>query len=120
MQEIRQFEGEVYCSDHPWYLAMAGKPTQGHDIGYHDTIRARGTEKEQQHLREDYEVAFMNFRYEAVILGSRKYSPIYAYVPNFEDDYELVNAELTSKAFRPLTSWDRRPLYLYVRKSSSD
>jgi len=113
-QLISSFEGEVYLSDHPWYLGSLNKPTQAHDMAIRDILVAPGSWQWKQALAQDMATAIAEKRYEAFIVDFREFV---LRVPDFEDHYELAEADLSGGAFHPVTGWDRRPNYLYVRRT---
>jgi len=41
-QLVSGFKGEVYMSDHPWYLGMLGRATQAHRMAVKDLVRSPG------------------------------------------------------------------------------
>ena len=113
-QLISSFKGEVYLSDHPWYSANLNKPSQAQDMAVRDILRASGSGQWKQILGQDMATAVAEKRYEAFIVDFKEFV---LRVPDFETHYELVESNLSGSAFHPVTGWDRRPTYLYVRRN---
>ena len=113
-QLISIFKGEVYLSDHPWYSRNLNKPSQAPDIAVTDILRAFGSGKWKQVLEQDMATAVAEKRYEAFIVDFKEFA---LRVPDFETHYELVASNICGSAFHPVTGWDRRPTYLYVRRT---
>jgi hypothetical protein len=113
-QLISIFKGEVYLSDHPWYSRNLNKPSQAPDIAVTDILRASGSGKWKQVLEQDMATAVAEKRYEAFIVDFKEFA---LRVPDFEAHYELVASNICGSAFHPVTGWDRRPTYLYVRRT---
>lgn len=113
-QLISSFKGEVYVSDHPWYSGNLNKPTQAQDMAVRDILRASGPGQWKQVLTQDMATRVAEKRYEAFIVDFKEFA---LRVPDFETHYELVDSNLSGSAFHPVTGWDRRPTYLYVRRT---
>lgn len=113
-QLISSFKGEVYVSDHPWYSGNLNKPSQAQDMAVRDVIRASGSGQWKQVLEQDMATAVAEMRYEAFIVDFKEFV---LRVPDFEAHYELIEANLSGSAFHPVTGWDRRPTYLYVKRT---
>ncbi|MCB0208466.1 MAG: glycosyltransferase family 39 protein [Anaerolineae bacterium] len=111
---ILSFEGEVYLADHPWYLGTLNKPTQAQYMAIIDIFRASESEQWQETLVQELTTAVVERRYEAFIIDSKEFV---MQVPNFENYYELVESNLSRNAFHPVTGVNRRPTYLYVRRT---
>ena len=113
LQRVARIQGEVYWSDHPWYLRMIGKPTQAQDMAIIDVLRAPGSGQWKQLLERDMARAIAEGRYEAFVVDFEEFS---LRVPDFDARYELADANLSGSFFRMVTGYDRHPRYLYVRR----
>jgi len=113
-QLIASFPGEVYLSDHPWYAGDMDKPTQAQDMAVRDILRASDSEEWKRLLEEAMAAAIVEQKYAALIVDFEDF-PLR--VPDFEVYYELVDSGLSGDAFLPVTGWDRKPAYLYVRRT---
>ncbi|MCB0190798.1 MAG: glycosyltransferase family 39 protein [Anaerolineae bacterium] len=111
---ILSFEGEVYLSDHPWYLGNLNKPTQAQYMAVIDIFRASDSEQWKQTLIQELTTAVVENRYEAFIIDSKEFV---MQAPDFENYYELVESNLSRNAFHLVTGANRRPTYLYVRRT---
>lgn len=111
---ISSFEGEVYLSAHPWYLEKADKPSQAQDMAVRDILRASDTGFWSRRLRREMAAAVEGGRYEAFIVDFKDFELRPA---DFEAHYRLESSNLSGEALHPVTGWDRRPTYLYVRRS---
>jgi hypothetical protein len=114
MALISSFEGQVYLSAHPWYLEKLGKPSQAQDMAVRDVLRASDAGLWKQALRREMAAAVADQRYDAFIVDFEDFKLRPA---DFEEHYELGASDLSGDAFYPVTGWDRRPSYLYLRRS---
>jgi len=115
MQLISSFKGEVYCSDHPWYLLKQNKPAQAQDCTIWDILRATGTEQWQSNLQQQMATAVAERRYEAFIVDNEDFR---LRVPDFEMYYKLADSNLSGKVFLPVTGWERKPTCLFIRRTN--
>lgn len=115
MKRISSIPGEVYWSDHTWYLRMLGKPTQAPDVSVEDIIRGRKSERWKELLEQQMATAVASGRYEAFVTDFKDF-PLR--VPDFDIHYELVDSNLTGETFPPMTGWHRSPNFLYLRRST--
>ncbi len=113
LETIARFPGPVYCPDHPWYLRMCGKPTQGHDMAIMDILRARYSAEWKARLATEMKRAVEEERYDAFIVDDREFA---LRSPVFDHHYRLLEGNLTGPSFYPLTGWRRKPGWLYVRR----
>jgi len=113
LETIARFPGPVYCADHPWYLAMCGKPTQGHDMAIMDVLRARYSQEWKSRLIGEMRHAVEEERYDAFITDDRNFALRSAV---FDRHYRLASDTVTDAAFYPLTGWRRKPTWLFVRR----
>jgi hypothetical protein len=113
LQRVAEIPGEVYWSDHPWYLQMIDKPTQAQEMAIFDVVRASGSAQWRQLLEGEMAAVVAEGRYAAFVFDFQDFPHR---VPGFGDHYELVDADLSGDAFRTVTGWDRRPRFLYVRR----
>jgi hypothetical protein len=114
---IASFKGEVYLSDHPWYLKIVNKPAQAQGMAVMDVLRGSKSGRSGQLkriLEQDMVAAIARKRYDAFIVDVKHFA---LRVPDFEAHYELVDSNLSGSAFHPVTGADRRPTYLYVRRT---
>jgi hypothetical protein len=111
---IRSFEGEVYLSDHPWYLEELGKASQAQDMAVRDIMRASKAGEWKEALRQEMAAAIDLRRYEAIIVDFKNFA---LRPPDFEEQYVLVDPNLSGGVFHPVAGWDRSPTYLYVRRA---
>jgi hypothetical protein len=111
---VSGFQGEVYLPDHPWLLGSLNKPTQAQEMAVRDIYRAADSNQQKQMLERDMEAAIAENRFEAFIVDFKNFT---MRSRDFEARYELVNSNLSGSAFHPVTGGDRRPMYLYVRRS---
>jgi hypothetical protein len=114
-QLISSFKGEVYLSDHPWYLERLNKPSQAQDMAVRDILQGSESGQLKQILEQDMSDAVADKRYEAFIVDFEDFS---LRVPDFETHYELVDSNLGGRDLRPVTGSARRPTYLYVRRTA--
>jgi hypothetical protein len=113
LQRVASIKGEVYWSDHPWYLEMIGKPMQAQEMAIMDVLRASGSGQWGRHLEQEMAMAVAEGRYAAFVVDFRDFS---LRVPDFDDHYELVDTNLSGDSFRMVTGFDRHPRHLYVRR----
>ncbi|MCD4653882.1 hypothetical protein K8T06_08085 [bacterium] len=66
-QLIMSFKGEVYLSDHPWYLANLNKPTQAQDMAIRDIMRGSKSKKWARILRQEMLTSIAEKKYEALL-----------------------------------------------------
>lgn len=114
LRRIADFDGEVYLSDHPWYLEVLDKPSQAQDMALRDIVRASEVGEWKQTLKQEMAAAVGQGRYEAFIVDFRNFT---LRPPNFEEHYDLVEMDISGGLFHPVAGWDRSPTYLYVRRS---
>lgn len=112
---INSFEGDVYLSDHPWYLEELGKTSQAQDMAMRDIMRASGAGEWKERLSQEMAAAIDQRRYEAIIVDFKNFTLRPA---DFEEKYDLVDPNLSGGVFHPVAGWDRFPSYLYVRRAS--
>lgn len=112
---ISRIRGEVYCPDHPWYLAMAGKEPQAPTMAVIDVLRSAEFRSARKDLEEEIKRAIENGKYTALLMDFPQ--PILP-VSRFEKKYKLINNNLVLHYFEPVTGWKRKPRYLYERRSS--
>jgi len=113
-QLVSGFKGEVYMSDHPWYLGMLGRATQAHRMAVKDLVRSPGFGQWGEILGQDMVAEVKEKRYEAFILDAEDYE---MQLPGFKTNYMLVESNLSESVFHPVTGLDRRPTLLYVRRT---
>lgn len=115
LNHIGGIKGEVYWADNPWYLHMLGRPMQSHVVGLVDIVRARWSEEWKLKLEGEMRAAVTSGKYEAFVSDFRDFT---LRVPEFDTYYELVDSNLTANSFHPITHWDRKPTYLYLKRST--
>ena len=101
-------------SAHPWYLGKLNKPTQAHDMTMSDILRVSGSDQWKQALQKEMGIAVAEKRYEAFIVDFKNFV---LRPPDFSVYYELVESNLSGSALHPVTGWNRKPTYLYVRRT---
>jgi hypothetical protein len=111
---ILSFKGDVYLSDHPWYLGKLKKPTQAHDMAVRDILRSSGSERWKNYLQHEMTTAITEKRYEAFIVDMKDFK---LRAPDFDSHYALAESNLSRHLFHQMTSWDRKPTYLYVKRT---
>jgi hypothetical protein len=114
LERISEFPGEVYWSEHPWYLKVMGKPAQAQDMAVFDIVRGTRSAQLTQFLAADLAGAVDSGRYEAFVLDTPAFT---LRPPGFETHYVLVDAGLTGRRFAPVTGARRKPTFLFVRAS---
>jgi hypothetical protein len=115
-QLIGRFPGDVYLSDHPWYLGRVNRGTQAHDMALRDVLRGPAGERWKAALEHTMAAAVAREKYDAFIVDLEDFT---LRVPDFEKHYRLVDSHLTGDAFYPVTGRpDRKPTYLYVRRGA--
>jgi hypothetical protein len=107
-------DGPLWWSDHPGYLVALGRPPQAQDNALRDVLRADRGGRWSVALRESLRVAVAERRYAAFVTDFADF-PLRP--EGFEERYALADSALTGAAFRPVTGWDRRPTYLWVRRA---
>jgi len=116
VRRVAAIDGEVYLPDHPWYAVAAGKAPRAQMMGIGDVIRARGSEVVAESLRDELRLDVDQERYAAFVVDTEQFL---LRPEDFERHYRLVDAQLTSAAFLPLTGMQRAPRLLFIRRSTS-
>ena len=110
---ISNFDGDVFCSNHPWYLAMEGKPTNAFECPIWDIHRDKGTQNWQK-MTQQMKTAIETQKYDAFILYQDQWE---LFTPIFYQYYRLEDSNLSGDAFTPVAGSPFKPTHLYVKKS---
>jgi hypothetical protein len=107
-------KGDVFLPGHPWYPVMIGKRPFAQTMAIDDVLRATNSTNAILQLKTSILRAISEEKFGTVILDHKDDFP--AGSTEFNDHYVLVNEEVTSTDFTPVTGWGVRPTFMYQRK----
>jgi len=113
METIASVDGNVFMSSHPWYPGMTGKGTCAQNMAISDILRASASSTQKAQIQADILRRIEHRTYGALILDTREF-PVGS--RELEENYRLVDSNLTPPIFTPLTGCALHPTFLYVRK----
>jgi len=115
VEELKQIEGDVLISNHPYLLLMAGKKLCAHTAGVDDVLRGDdGRVKDELlgEIRRRIEVG----EYAAIVLERE-----WIFRRDVEKHYQFSRKIFADdQVFWPITGWRTRPEEIWVPKSASN
>ena len=112
---IAGYNGDVWISCHPWYSTMIGRRPTAQSMAISDILRAPCLPAEKERLKSSILQRLAEKSFDAIILDSEDEFP--TDTTEMQNNYRLVDSNLTTIDFTPVTGARIRPQYLYIKKT---